>query len=100
MEEWVERENESGIIRADDPDQPLLLSLEEFDPETKRATKTAVFERRTLERYRPVERVETASEALLVSLNETGQISWPRMESLTGRPGAELQEELGSLAYR
>ena len=37
--------------------------------------------RRTLERYRPVERVETAPEALLVSLNETGQISWPRMES-------------------
>jgi len=31
-----------------------------------------------------VERVETASEALLVSLNETGQISWLRMESLTG----------------
>ena len=46
---------------------------------------TAIFERRTLERHRPVERVETASEALLVSLNETGQISWPRMESLTGR---------------
>src|SRR5579872_3102453 len=74
---------------AGDPDQPLLLSLEEFDPETRRATKTAVFERRTLERYRPVERVESASEALLVSLNETGQISWPRMESLTGRPGTE-----------
>jgi N12 class adenine-specific DNA methylase len=85
---------------AGDPDQPLLLSLEEFDPETKRASKTAVFERRTLERYRPVERVETASEALLVSLNETGQIRWPRMESLTGRRGSELQEELGSLAYR
>jgi N12 class adenine-specific DNA methylase len=92
------RENVKAF--AGDPDQPLLLSLEEFDPETRRATKTAVFERRTLERYRPVERVETASEALLVSLNETGQISWPRMESLTGRPGAELQEELGSLAYR
>lgn len=29
---------------AGDPDQPLLLSLEDFDPETKRAAKTAVFE--------------------------------------------------------
>jgi N12 class adenine-specific DNA methylase len=85
---------------AGDPDQPLLLSLEEFDPETTRATKTMVFERRTLERYRPVERVETAPEALLVSLNETGQIDWPRMESLTGRSASELQDELGSLAYR
>jgi N12 class adenine-specific DNA methylase len=85
---------------AGDPDLPLLVSLEEFDPETKRATQTAIFDRRTLERYRPVERVETASEALLVSLNETGQINWPRMESLTGRRAPELQAELGSLAYR
>ncbi|MGH9666912.1 MAG: hypothetical protein ACRD9L_21015, partial [Bryobacteraceae bacterium] len=83
-----------------DPDQPLLQSLEEFDPETKRSAKTAIFDRRTLERYRPVDRVETASEALLVSLNETGEISWPRLESLTGRPSSDLQEELGPLVYR
>ena len=85
---------------ANDPDQPLLLSLEEFNPETKVATKTAIFDRRTLERYRPVDRVETASEALLVSLNETGQINWPRMQALTGKPASDLQDELGSLAYR
>ena len=92
------RENARAF--AGDPDQPLLLSLEEFDPETRRAAKTAIFDRRTLERYRPVERVETAPEALLVSLNETGEISWPRMESLTGRSACELQDELGSLVYR
>ena len=33
-----------------DPDQPLLLSLENYDSETKTATKTAIFERRTLQR--------------------------------------------------
>jgi N12 class adenine-specific DNA methylase len=60
---------------ANDPDQPLLLSLEEFNPETQVATKTAIFDRRTLERYRPVDHVDTASEALLVSLNETGAIT-------------------------
>ncbi len=92
------RENVKAF--AGDPDHPLLLSLEEFDPETKRATKTPVFERRTLERYSPVDRVETASEALLVSLNETGGINWPRMESLTARCPADLQDELGPLAYR
>jgi N12 class adenine-specific DNA methylase len=94
--------NAAQNVRAfgNDPDQPLLLSLEEFNPETKLATKTAIFDRRTLERYRPVERVDTASEALLVSLNETGQINWPRMEALTGKPAADLQDELGSLAYR
>jgi N12 class adenine-specific DNA methylase len=92
------RENVKAF--ADDPDLPLLVSLEEFDPETKRAAKTAIFDRRTLERYRPVERAETAPEALLVSLNETGHVSWPRMESLTGRSASELQDELGSLVYR
>jgi N12 class adenine-specific DNA methylase len=64
------------------------------------ATKTAIFERRTLEHYRPVQRVEAASEALLVSLNEIGKLDWVRMESLTGRSGSQLQEELGSLTYR
>lgn len=83
-----------------DPDLPLLVSLEEFNPETKRAAKTAIFERRTLERYRPVERVQTASEALLVSLNETGRIDWPRMEALTDRSSSQLQEELRSLVYK
>lgn len=68
---------------AGDPDQPLLLSLEHYDAHTDRATKTAIFERRTLERYRPVEHVESASEALAISLNEAGGVHWPRMEQLT-----------------
>jgi N12 class adenine-specific DNA methylase len=59
-----------------------------------------IFERRTLERYRPVEHVETAAEALAVSLNETGEIRWPRMEQLSGRKARQLQRELGSLVYR
>jgi len=92
------RENVGAFAR--DPDHPLLLSLETYDPETRRATKAAIFERRTLERYRPVERVETAAEALTISLNETGGIDWARMERLTGRTGRALQHELGSLAYR
>ena len=91
------RENVKAF--AGDPDQPLLLSLETYDPESKRARKTAIFERRTLERYHPVTHVETAAEALAVSLNETGEIHWPRMEQVTGRPARALQRELGSLVY-
>ena len=66
------RENVKAF--AGDPDHPLLLSLENYDPDLKTATKTAIFEQRTLERYRPVEHVETAAEALAVSLNETAEI--------------------------
>jgi hypothetical protein len=85
---------------AGDPDHALLLSLENYDAATRRAEKTAIFERRTLERYRPVERVDTAAEALAVSLNETGEVRWPRMEQVTGRSAGQLQRELGSLVYR
>jgi N12 class adenine-specific DNA methylase len=84
---------------AGDPDHPLLLSLENYDAETKRARKTAVFERRTLERYKPAEQVETAAEALAISLNERGAIDWQRMTELTGRNAKQLQRELGGLVY-
>jgi N12 class adenine-specific DNA methylase len=91
------RENVKAF--AGNADQPLLLSLEIYDPETMRAAKTAIFERRTLERYHPVAHVETAAEALAVSLNETGNIHWPRMEQVTGSSARQLQRELGSLVY-
>ena len=84
------RENVKAF--AGDPDQPLLLSLEAYDPQTKRAAKTAIFERRTLERYKPVDHVETAAEALAISLNETGELHWPRMEQVTGRSARQLAE--------
>ncbi len=83
-----------------DPDHPLLLSLEHYDAEKMSATKTVIFERRTLERYKPVEHVETASEALAISLNETGGIHWERMASLTGYSVKEIQAELGSQVYQ
>ena len=92
------RENVKAF--AGDPDQPLLLSLENYDPESGRAAKTAIFERRTVERYKPVEHVEMAAEALAVSLNESGGIDWPRMEQVTGRSARQLQHELNGLVYR
>ncbi|HEX7362274.1 MAG TPA: SNF2-related protein [Bryobacteraceae bacterium] len=85
---------------ACDPDHPLLLSLEDYDPEVKRAAKTKIFHERTIEGYKPVERVDTAAEALVVSLNETGQIDWPRMAVLTGKSIPALETELTGLVFR
>jgi N12 class adenine-specific DNA methylase len=85
---------------ASDPDQPLLLSLEIYDADLRRAQKTAIFERRTLGRHKPAEHVETAAEALAISLNEVGRIHWPRMERLTGHSSRQLQRELDGLVYR
>jgi N12 class adenine-specific DNA methylase len=85
---------------SSDPDLPLLLSLETYDADERRAQKTAIFERRTLERRKTAEHVETAAEALAISLNETGRIHWPLMEKLTGHSTRQLQRELDSLVYR
>src|SRR6266700_3402284 len=95
----ISSRDNSRVFTAD-PDHPLLLSLEHYDAEKKTATKSVIFERRTLERYKPVEYVETASEALAISLNETGGIHWERMASLTGYSVKEIQAELGSQVYQ
>ena len=85
---------------AGDPDQALLLSLENYDAEHKRASKTAIFSRRTVEKYTPATHVDSAAEALAISLNETGRIDWERMESLTGHPAKQMQQELDGMVYR
>ena len=86
---------------AGDPDHPLLLSLENYDPETKRARKTAIFERRTLERYKPGRRMSKPPPRRLPFRSmRPGRIDWPRMTSLTGRTEKQLQRELDDLIYR
>ena len=83
-----------------DPDQPLLLSLENYNAETKAATKTAIFVKRTLQKNKSVDHVETAAEALAISLNETSRIDWPTMARLTGHSEKQMQRELDAMIYR
>jgi N12 class adenine-specific DNA methylase len=85
---------------AGDPDQPLLLSLEHYDSENKTAKKAAIFHQRTLQRHKTVDSVDTAAEALAISLNETGAIDWPTMQRLTGRSPKRMQRELDAMIYR
>jgi N12 class adenine-specific DNA methylase len=92
------RDNSRAL--ADDPDLPLLQSLEHFDAQTRRASKTAIFRQRTIERRKTAAHVETAGEALAISLNETGNINWPLMQKITGHCGKQLQRELDGLVYR
>lgn len=77
-----------------DPDLPLLLSLENFDPESGTAEKADIFYRRTVGVVRKVDRCESAEEALLVSLHERGRIDVPLMESLLGRERAQFLPDM------
>lgn len=78
----------------DDPDLPLLLSLELWDEDTQTAEKAAIFTRRTVGAHRSVERCETAKEALQVCLAEAGRVVPLRIASLLEQQEGEVMHEL------
>jgi N12 class adenine-specific DNA methylase len=77
-----------------DPDLPLLRSLENFNEETRVAKKTAIFRERTIQRLKPAESAQTGKEALLISLNENGKIDLDHMNRLLKKPVEEFLPEL------
>src|SRR5947209_3791585 len=77
-----------------DPDLPLLLSLENYDDEIGTATKATIFRERTVQRRQPVQAVNSAKEALLVSLNEDGRVDLDHMAGLLNKPVEEFLPDL------
>jgi len=94
--------NETANRRAfrGDPDLPLLCSLEDYNDETKRALKTAIFRERTIHPPNPVFHAETAKDALVLSLNETGCVDLECMGALLQKSPEEFLPELKGLIYR
>ncbi len=90
----------NNIAFRNDPDYPLLLALEHWDDEAKSADKADIFRKRVMYPQKRVDFVESAKEALLVSLNEYGRINFDRMSVLTGKTMEQLIEELGALAFK
>jgi N12 class adenine-specific DNA methylase len=82
-----------------DPDLPLLLSLEQYDEETKVAVKAVIFRERTIHHKQPVESVASSKEALLVSLNEKGRVDLNHMASLLARPVEEFLPDLKGMVF-
>jgi N12 class adenine-specific DNA methylase len=82
-----------------DPDLPLLLSLEHYDEENRRAVKAAIFRERTIHHKQPVQSVGSPQEALLVSLNEKGRVDLDHMVSLLARPAADFLPDLKSMIF-
>ena len=75
--------NSQGNSRAfrDDSDYPLLCSLEEID-EDGNVKKADMFYKQTIKAKVSIERVETAVEALNVSINEFGTVNLAYMQSI------------------
>jgi len=94
--------NDSPNRRAfrGDPDLPLLCSLEDYDNDTKRATKAAIFRERTIQRSQRRQIAESAHDALVLSLNEIGRVDLAHMGALLSRTHDEFIPELKGLIYR
>jgi N12 class adenine-specific DNA methylase len=93
--------NDSANRRAfrGDPDLPLLCSLEEYNDETRKAVKTAIFRERTIHKTQIAQVAETAQDALVLTLNEVGRVDFARMEMLLRKSSEEFLPELKGLIY-
>ncbi len=85
---------------SDDGSYPLLCSLEVLDNEGNFARKADMFTKRTIRPNIPVAQVDTASEALAVSLAEKAQVDLGFMSERSGKNEEELVQELSGVIYR
>ena len=85
---------------ADDSSYYLLCALEVIDENGKLKSKADMFSKRTIKPHKAVTSVDTASEALAVSISEKACVDMEYMEQLTGKPREELAEELKGVIFR
>ena len=78
----------------------LLCSLEKLDDEGKFEGKADMFTKRTIKRAEVVTSVDTASEALAVSLSEKARVDLPYMAELAGKSEDEITEELTGVIFK
>ena len=78
----------------------LLCSLEKLDDEGNFKGKADMFTKRTIKKAEVVTSVDTASEALAVSLGEKAMVDLPYMEELTGKDKDTLTEELRGVIFQ
>lgn len=85
---------------ASDESYFLLCSLEVLDDEGNFKRKADMFTKRTIKPHREITSVETASEALALSIGEKARVDLPYMEQLTGKPKEEIIKDLPGVIFR
>ena len=78
----------------------LLCSLEVLDDEGKFKRKADMFTKRTIKPHREVTFVETASEALALSIGEKARVDLEYMAQLTGKTQEKIIEDLRGIIFK
>lgn len=89
----------ASLDMRDDSGYFLLCSLENLDSEGNFIGKSDMFSKRTIRAARPAERVETASEALALSVGERAGIDFGYMQQLTGKDKNTLVNDLQGVIF-
>ena len=90
----------NSMVFSDDSSYPLLCSLEIVAEDGTLERKADMFTKRTIKPHETVTKVDTASEALSLSLSEKACIDMEYLCSLTGKSAGEVEEELKGVIFR
>ena len=90
----------NSLAFGDDSSYFLLCSLEVLDEEGNFKRKADMFTKRTIRPHVAVTSVDTASEALAVSIAEKARVEMPFMAELSGKTETELETELAGVIFR
>ena len=85
---------------SDDSSYCLLCSLEDLNEDGTLKRKADMFTKRTIKKAVAVTSVETATEALALSLNERAKVDLPYMAQLTGKTEEKITEELVGVIFK
>ena len=88
------------LAYADDSSYYLLCALEVIDEDGRLERKADMFTKRTIKPHKAVDTVDTASEALAVSIAEKACVDMAYMSKLTGKTSDELAAELQGVIFR
>ena len=89
----------SEMAFSDDSSYFLLCSLEDIDDDGNFRGKTDLFSKRTVRSARPVDHVDTASDALALSIGEKACVDLDYMSQLTGKTIDQLTTDLTGVVF-
>ena len=92
--------NANKMAFSQDSSYCLLTSLEFLDDKGELKRKADIFTKRTIRRAETVTSVDTASEALAVSIGERAGVDLSYMAQLSGKTEEELTEELAGVIFK
>ena len=90
----------NALAFADDSSYYLLCSLEELDEDKNLKRKADMFTKRTIKAHEVVTSVDTAGEALALSISEKACVDMEYMSALTGKDEDTIASELRGVIYK